>query len=104
MNVQVDIEEKPDPGFNNSNSLTFHIDKGHKVQINSVNFFGNENVTNLKLKKQMKGTKEMARLTLRPDKTPSPYGAVEKTSFKEYLRNYGFLSITQTKNIIDPYF
>ena len=90
--------------FTNANSLVFHINKGNKVRINSVNFFGNETVSNLKLKKQMKGTKEMARFTLKPSDTPSPYGTVKRTSFKEYLRNYGFLSITQTKNLIDPYF
>jgi outer membrane protein insertion porin family len=78
MNVHVRIEEKQDPAFKNANSLTFYVDKGNKVRVDDVNFFGNENVADLKLKKQMKGTKEMSKLTLHPDETPSPYGVNEK--------------------------
>ena len=46
--------------------LTFYIDKGKKVKVNEVNFYGNEQVSDLKLKKQMKGTKEMTKFTLFP--------------------------------------
>jgi outer membrane protein insertion porin family len=70
-NVQIRVEEKPDPTFVNSNILTFYIDKGKKVKVNEVNFYGNEQVSDLKLKKQMKGTKEMTKLTLFPSETPS---------------------------------
>src|SRR5215204_2266196 len=51
-NVHIRVEEKPDPTFTNSNILTFYIDKGKKVKVNEVNFYGNEQVTDLKLKKQ----------------------------------------------------
>ncbi|MCW3117572.1 MAG: hypothetical protein JWM28_1654 [Chitinophagaceae bacterium] len=103
-NVKVRIEEKADPQFANSNSLTFYVDRGKKVKINDVNFYGNENISVLKLKKQMKGTKETGRLTLYPPDDKSPYGARKKETFKEYLKDFGFLSGTKTLNFLDPYF
>ena len=104
LNVQVNIEEKKDPNYINANSLTFHIDKGNKVRINEVDFYGNETVSDMKLQKRMKGTKEMARFRIKPVEMKGRFGTNEKVSFKEYLKNFGFLSITQTKNLIDPYF
>lgn len=104
QNVTVQIEERPDPTFVNSNSLTFHVDKGGKVRINEVNFYGNDNVGDLKLKKQMKDTKEMTKLTLNPAETPSPFGTNEKMSFGEYMSDAGYLSPSKTKNFLDPYF
>ena len=104
QNVSVRIEETPEPALVNSISLTFYIDKGNKVRINDLNFFGNETVPDLKLKKQMKGTKEMTRITLNPAEYKSPYGINETTTFEEYMNDYGFLSFTKTKSFIDPYF
>lgn len=104
MNVQINIEEAKDPAFINANSLSFYIDKRNKVRVNEINFFGNETVSDLKLKKQFKETKEMSKFTLNPDETPSPYGEQERMAFKDYVKDFGFLSITKTKNLIDPYF
>jgi len=104
MNVKVTIEEKPDPTFINANSLTFHVDKGSKVRVNEINFFGNQTVSDIKLKKQMKGTKEMSKFTLHPEQIPSPYGNNEKVSFHDFIKDMGFLSPTKTKNFLDPYF
>jgi len=104
MNVQVRIEEKPDPTFVNSNSLTFYVDKGRKVHIDEVNFFGNEYVNSLKLKKEMKGTKEMSKFTLNPAETPSPYRKMQKQTFSSYVKDWGFLSPSKTKSFLDPYF
>ena len=103
-NVQVRIDEKPDPSIPNSNSLTFYIDKGHKVKVNEVNFYGNEQVSDLRLKKEMKGTKEMTKMTLRSSEMKSPYGANDQLSFKDYVKNWGFLSPSKTKILLDPYF
>ena len=103
-NVSIRVEEKPDPTFTNSNVLTFYIDKGKKVKVNEVNFYGNEQVSDLKLKKKMKGTKEMTKLTLYPSDASGPFGKNEKLSFKDYLKNWGFLSLSKTKILLDPYF
>ncbi len=104
MNVQVRIEEKPDPTFVNSNAITFHIDKGNKVRVNEVNFYGNETISDLQLKKQLSGTKEMSKLTVKPTRTQSPFGENQPYRFGEYIKDMGFLSLSKTKALLDPYF
>ncbi len=104
-NATIDLKEEMMANLNNAISLTFFINKGNKVRVNSVNISGNETVEEQKLKKQMKGTKEMSRFTLYPVSVISPYGdSAKKTSFKEYISDLGFLSISKTKQAIDPYF
>ncbi len=104
-NVEISMKEEEMPNLNNAISLTFFINKGNKVKVNSVNFSGNETIADSKLKKQMKGTKEMMRLSLKPSNVQSPYGdTVTRMSFNEYLQDYGYLSPTKTKDYLDPWF
>lgn len=100
----VQIVEKNDPAFVNTQQLIFNVTKGNKVRINNVNFFGNEKVSTAKLKKKMKGTKETSRLTLYPEKDSSSYGEVKRESFSEYAKDYGYLSPTKTLSYLDPWF
>src|SRR5439155_9075379 len=102
--ADVRIQETVDPALPNSVILTFYVAKGHKVKIDNISFFGNDNVSGLRLKKQLKGTKEMTKLTLFPVKENSPYGTTRQITFKEYLSDAGFLSLTKTKEFLDPYF
>ncbi len=104
QNVQVDIDELPDPALSNSVILQFNINKGNKVRIQDVYIFGNEEISSLKLKKRLKGTKEMSRLTFYPESDTSYFGISKKPSFKEYVSDLGFLSPTKTKDFLDPYF
>ncbi|HOZ69002.1 MAG TPA: POTRA domain-containing protein [Chitinophagaceae bacterium] len=103
-NVTVRIEEKPDTTYINSNILNIYVNKGDKVRIGSIGFYGNENIDDLRLKKQLKGTKEMSRFTFYPDKSVSPYGENKPFAFNQYMRDWGFLSISKTKALLDPYF
>lgn len=103
-NVKVRIEEKPDSSFVNSNTMIIYIEKGEKVRINNIRFYGNENVDDLRLKKQLKGTKEMSKLTLHPDNEKSPFGENKPFSFNQYMKEWGFLSLSKTKRLLDPYF
>ena len=104
-NATVTMQEKTAPGMQNAVLLLFNINKGNKVKVNSINIAGNEDVTDSKIKKQMKGTKEKSRFSLNPAKYSSPYNDSAKTiTFKEYLKDYGFLSLSKTKDAIDPYF
>jgi outer membrane protein insertion porin family len=104
-NVAIKMVEEKDPTLNNAIRITFYIDKGRKVKTNSVNFTGNETVSDIKLKKQMKGTREMTRISLRSEKVDRPYGDTTKgISFAEYIRNAGPFSFTKTKEVLDPYF
>jgi len=104
-NVQVEMIEAPVTGVANSVSLTFNIKKGNKVKVNSINFAGNETISDIKLKKQMKGTKEMIRFTLFPDKVVSPYGdtSTARKSFNQYLKDVDYMSFTKTREYLDPY-
>ena len=104
QNVSVRIEERPDPAFLNSVELTIYIDKGDKVRINDINYYGNTNIDGIRLKKQMKGTKEMSRFTLYPAADTSKFGSREKYSFNQYIHDWGFLTLSKTKRVLDPYF
>lgn len=104
-NATVSVKEEVAPGLSNAVVLTFLINKGNKVKVNSLNFAGNDNIPDKKLKKQMKGTKEMSRFTLHPPAYSSPYGdSLKPTTFKQYLNDVGYLSLSKTKDVLDPYF
>ncbi len=104
QSAAVNIDESPDPALPNSVILTFYIERGHKVRIDNILFEGNESVNDLKLKKKMKGTKEMSKLTLFPSTDSVDTAGQKRTSFKEYVGDLGFLSMTKTKDFLDPYF
>ncbi|HET9432506.1 MAG TPA: POTRA domain-containing protein, partial [Chitinophagaceae bacterium] len=101
-NINVRIEERPDPAFANSNQMIIHVDKGKKVRVDEINYFDNNQVKDLKLKKQMKGTKEMTKITLYPSTYQSSYGNIHRPSFKQYFKDWGFLSFSKTKEVLDP--
>jgi outer membrane protein insertion porin family len=102
QNAKIRIDERKDTSISNSVSLVFNVSKGVKVKINNVSFVGNT-IPDNKLKKQLKGTKEKTRLSLyaSDDKggfiTPQPY------TFEQYLKEKGFLTLTQTKKVLSPY-
>lgn len=103
LNVSVKMEEVAISG--NLLSIRFDIDKGKKVKVNAINFTGNETQPDVRLKKQMKGTREMTKITLFPEKIKSPYGDTSKgITFKDYVDDYGFLSPSKTRDYLDPYF
>jgi outer membrane protein insertion porin family len=104
QSAEVEVEEIPDATKTNTVTVVFNVDRGPKVRINEVTFYGNENVSDIKLKKQMKGTKEMTKFTVHPSQKKHTYGTDQETSFKEYVNDLGFLSITKTKEFLDPYF
>jgi outer membrane protein insertion porin family len=102
--VAVVVKQIKDPQFDNADKLIFEVDKNGKVRVSEVNIFGNEGVSETKLKKQLKGTKEMSRFTLFPDTVKSVYGTKRYTTFKQYLNQKGFLSLSKTKEFLDPFF
>jgi len=101
--VTVHITETKETNTSNTQTLTFNIQKGVKVHINQINFFGNEEIPEAKLKRQLKDTKEMTRLTLFPPRDTSSYGVNKEVTFKEYIDSWGFLSFSGTKEFLDPY-
>jgi outer membrane protein insertion porin family len=104
-NVSVEMKEEPVVGVSNAININFFINKGKKVRVNSINFTDNAALEDQKLKKQMKGTKEMTRITLFPQNVESPYGDTIRTErFKDYLKTMGYMHPTKTKDYLDPYF
>lgn len=102
--VTVRITEAKDASTQNSETLTFLIQKGAKVHINQINIFGDSAVPEARIKKKLKDTKEMTRFTLFPPHDTSSYGVNKEITFKDYVTNWGFLSFTKTKEFLDPYF
>ncbi len=104
-NVEIDLKEENVTTMANAVSLTFYIKKGGKVRVNSINFSGNQSLESQRLKKQMKNTKEMNRITLFPIEVKNPFGdTASRPSFKSYISDVGFMSITKTRDYVDPYF
>ena len=104
QDAHVRTTEARDPAVQNSEILTFFIDKGPKVRIDQIDFFGNQAVREAKLKKQLKDTKELSRLTIFPPSNQTPYGPHDSVTLKQYLNSWGFLSYHATKEFLDPYF
>lgn len=104
--VAIDIIERKDTTFDNSVLLYFNINKGTKVKVNQIDFFGNTAIDGLKLKKKMKGTKEMSRLTFYPTTESfdtSGWGTPYKYDWQDYMQDHGYLTYTKTRNLISPY-
>ncbi|HSQ44381.1 MAG TPA: POTRA domain-containing protein [Ginsengibacter sp.] len=105
-NVEVKVNETKDPKNANAVNIIFVVNKNAKVRIKDIYFAGNESVSALRLKKQMKGTKEMSRFTLFPTTVGNVFdsGRTNRISFNEYLRTNGYLIPSKTKEVLDPYF
>lgn len=104
-NISVKVDQHESSSMNNAVDLVFTVDKGNKVKVNEIGFAGNENIPDMKLKKQLKGMKEMTRLTLFPEKPSNPFNdtARQRLSFNEYMKDAGPLSLSKTKELLDPY-
>jgi outer membrane protein insertion porin family len=102
-NVNVSVAEKPDTAYINTVILTFNVIKGKKVKINQINIFGNDNAPTAKLKKSMRGTKEMARISRVAADKESVFGKNEN-QFNNYLKGRGFFSLSKTLQLLNPHF
>lgn len=105
-NVDVKISEVKDTKAENAVNLLFVINKNGKVRINNIYLAGNEEVSDSKIKKQMKGTHEQSRITLYPIKDLNVYDTLKNNSitFRKYLGENDYLVPTKTLELIDPYF
>jgi outer membrane protein insertion porin family len=101
--VTVKVLERNDSAATNKVILTFVIDKGNKTHINQINIVGEENATEARLKRTLKGTKEMTRITLHPAEEINVY-PVPPRSFWKYVSDFGFLSPSKTLDAMDEYF
>jgi outer membrane protein insertion porin family len=104
MSVDVTINELPDPKNSGKMIFEFDVNKGKKVKIDNIHIFGTETISEQKLKSQLKGTKEMSKVTLFPPPLNSPYGEIKRQSFKEYWNDWGVLSPSKTRDYLEPWF
>ncbi|QMU26996.1 outer membrane protein assembly factor BamA [Adhaeribacter radiodurans] len=95
MNAKVNVFQKPDSVLPNSVVLNIAVDKGNKVRIEEIAFEGNEAISDKKLRRKMKKTKEK-----RPYKlfTSSKFNRAlyetDKTSVIDYYNSQGFRDAT----------
>jgi outer membrane protein insertion porin family len=102
-NIVIDVKES-DASVPNTHDLTFTVQKGEKVKISTMYFAGNENIPDGKLKKQMKGTKEMGRFSIHPTTDTAYYEPEKPITFKHFVQNYDYLKPSGIKEFISPYF
>ncbi len=103
-NVEVEIVESPSATVPNAMDLDFKITRGSKVRISDIFIGGNENVGDLRIKRKMKGTKEMTRITLFPAQDTPVLVEHKPVNIAELLENQGYLKPTVIRNTFDPYF
>lgn len=64
LSVDVKVEEQPDTLLSNSVLVRITIDKGSRVKINRISFYGNHELPEAKLRSQMKETREKVKFDL----------------------------------------
>lgn len=101
-NASVRITRTKDPVLANAETIDLFIDKAEKVKVNQINFI-DVTVDPLQLKGQMKGTKEMSRLTLFPADDKGGISNPKRYTFQQYLNDRGYLTFTRTRRVVDPY-
>jgi outer membrane protein insertion porin family len=67
LNAEVKIIQDRDTTLPNSVKLRFDVIQNSKVRINEIDFYGNEEITDAKLKGKLKKTKEHARVSIFKD-------------------------------------
>jgi outer membrane protein insertion porin family len=102
--IKTKINDIPDPSAPGRLILEFEVDKGSKVRISELHFFGNSSVEEGRLKKRMKGTKERMRFTLTPDSVWSPYGPVRQLPREDFVKGWKFLVPTEALRYLEPWF
>lgn len=90
LNVQVDIETKPDETMKNGVTVICNIKKGVKVKVRKIHVNGTQEVPASKIRRKLKDTKEKRfyRLWSRSKYVPATY-KTDKEKALEYLNSKG---------------
>ncbi len=103
VNASVNVIEEKIPENPDFNNLVFDIKRGRKIKIDNINFAGNTSVTDIKLKKQLRGNKEKFKASFYRTDKQSVYEEVKRIPLKTYVKNWGFLSVNQTREFLAPW-
>lgn len=87
LNAEIDIQQAKDSILSNSVQLLIDVQKGKKVKVNYITFYGNENFGKPKLKKQLKKTGEKPRFTLIQDLIIKTFRLLKPANFKQFASN-----------------
>ena len=92
--AEISHETKPAVGGPKRVELTFHMDEGPKVQVASISFIGNEQMSERSLKRQMKNTKErwfLSFITGRGTYKPFAYEQ-DAEALESFYRDRGYIA------------
>lgn len=89
LDASVKITERPDSIRANAVLLTLDIDRGPRVKIDELEFTGNTNVTDKKLRKLMKETRRKRRVFATSKFIPENY-EMDKEKLIDYYNTIGF--------------
>ncbi len=101
LDVQVAVVEEEDKVFKNSVRWTFNINKGKRVRIDQINFYGNTEVEKGKLYKKMKETKRNNFWAIfKPSKFLEEEYKTDKKAVIAYYNTVGHRDATITKDSV----
>src|SRR5690606_12621 len=103
MNTDVKIRQERDTTLPNSVKLIFDVEQNSKVKINAIEFYGNTEIDDSKLKKKLKKTKEHARVSVFKD-TYSRLTDASATDIKNTVLYTDSASHDDVKNYINKNF
>ena len=101
--VKVTIADQPNKVNPNFSDLTFVVNRGKKIKIEEVFISGNQNVSDLKIKKQLKGTKEQARISPYAGTNQPVFGPKDSINWKTFVAEKGYLHLSRIRDYLDPW-
>lgn len=97
LDSKVTVDEVPDSSRINSVSLVFDVDRGPRIKIENIDFVGNTEVKDKKLRKQMKNTKKKGRFLGSSKFIKNEYEE-DKNSIIQFYNTIGFRDAQITKD------
>jgi outer membrane protein insertion porin family len=103
-NTTVTVREVKATNMENAIDLFFDISKGIKSKVEFIGFADNT-IPARTLKSKMSGTHEMTKFTLFPqqNKDTAGFARPETYTFKQYVKDMGFLTYSKTRRVLEPY-
>ncbi|REE01684.1 BamA/OMP85 family outer membrane protein [Marinoscillum furvescens] len=93
LNAEVNIRQERDTILANSVNIIINVEKNQKVKVKNINFYGDDNFSQAKLRSKLKNTGEKPRLNL-------PKDLIEKTLMVLNPKNL-FYFLTHRKEVTD---
>ncbi len=94
LNTTVEYVQKDDPDQPNNVILNINVDKNDRVKIKEFTFEGNQNFEDMKLRRQMKGTKKKNLNFFKPSKFIGEKFKEDKGTLTSFYNDNGFRDFT----------